>query len=76
MQNKDIHPEAAAYQTAGEFINMCSPIMAVSNEMAAGGMLIYPEHVSAYEKALQDLMPYGAIEQPGPRKTLLMGPKK
>ena len=40
------------------------------------GMLIYPEPVHIYERALQDLDVYESVEKPAARLTLLMGPKK
>lgn len=37
---------------------------------------ILPEEVFIYEKALQDLEIYEAVDKPAQRLTLLMGPKK
>ena len=37
---------------------------------------IPPEEVFIYEKALQDLEIYDAVDRPAQRLTLLMGPKK
>jgi len=36
----------------------------------------YFRYIHAYEKALQDLLPFGTVEPPAVRKTILMGPKK
>ena len=50
----------------------------MQNELEAddGIIRIIPEEVFIYEKALQDLDVYEAVDRPAQRLTLLMGPKK